>query len=184
MKNFKSILRIWLPFAVVISAFCALAYATVQQAYRQGADDPQIQMAEDAAYELDKGTSVENVVPAQDVDISRSLAPFYVIFNKEQEPIASSGLLNGEMPRLPDGVLDYALENHGNSLTWEPQPGTRIAAVIIPYKEGFVLAGRNMREVEMREAQTTAFAGTTWILGMIATLIVIAFGEFFLKDKT
>jgi len=122
-------------------------------------------------------------LPEERVEISRSLAPFYVIFDNSQEPIASSGLLKGEMPTLPDGVLDFARQNRGHSLTWEPQPGTRIATVIVPYKDGFVLAGRNMREVEAREAQVSIFAGTTWILAMIGTLTVIVFGEFFLGEK-
>ena len=37
----KTIFKVWLPFAVVISAFCMLVYASVQQVYRQDANDPQ-----------------------------------------------------------------------------------------------------------------------------------------------
>ena len=40
-----------------------------------------------------------------------------------------------------------------------------------------------MREVELREAQVSAFAGITWILAMLGTLAVIVFGEFFLAEK-
>jgi len=60
----KNILKIWLPLLVVISAFSGLAYASVQQAYRQGADDPQIQMAEDTAYALDHGQVIGDILPA------------------------------------------------------------------------------------------------------------------------
>jgi len=126
---------------------------------------------------------VDALVPSRQVDISRSLAPFYVIFNTTQEPIASSGFLDGETPQLPDGVLDCAKQNGENHLTWEPKTGTRIATVIVLYKDGFVLAGCNMREVETRETQVSMFAGTTWILASIATFIVIAFGEFFLANE-
>jgi hypothetical protein len=49
MQRIQNILRAWLPIAVVTAAFCGLAYLTVQQSLRQGANDPQIQMAEDAA---------------------------------------------------------------------------------------------------------------------------------------
>jgi len=179
----KSIFKTWLPFAVVITAFSMLAYASVQQVYRQGADDPQIQMAHDSADALDGGIAMEAVVPSHQVDISTSLSPFYVIFNGAQQPVASSGVLDGDMPGVPDGVLSYAGQHGENRLTWEPKPGTRIAAVIVPYKNGFVLAGRNMREVEQRESQVSLFAGTTWILAMAGTLAVIAFGEFFLGEK-
>ncbi|MFZ5902489.1 MAG: hypothetical protein ACOYZ8_02930 [Chloroflexota bacterium] len=179
----KNILNRYLPFAVVITAFCALAYATVQQAYRQGANDPQIQMARDAAYALEQGKTAEQVVPSDVVDMDRSLAPFLIVYNMDEQPVAASGLLNGFKQTVPEGVLGYAREKGENRVTWQPQPGTRIAAVIVPFKDGYVLAGRNLREVETREAQTTQFAGTTWILAMVATLIVIAFGERFLTDK-
>jgi hypothetical protein len=120
-------------------------------------------------------------VPAHKVDISTSLSPFYVIFNSAQEPIMSSGLLDNGTPQLPVGVLDFARQNGENRLTWEPKPGTRIATVIVPYHDGFVLAGRNIREVEARESQLSLFAGLTWILAMVGTLVVISLGEVFLK---
>ena len=179
----KNIFRIWLPFAVTISAFCMLAYATVQQSYRQGANDPQIQMAHDTAYALEHGKTVEQVLPAESVDMQRSLAPFYIIYNMEEQPIAASGTLNDSLQSVPDGVLGYAKAHGENRLTWQPQPDTRIAAVIVPYQDGYVLAGRNMREVEIRESQTSTFAGITWILGLLSTLAVIAFGEYFLNQK-
>jgi hypothetical protein len=177
----KNILKVWLPFIVVISAFCLLAYATVQQSLRQGLNDPQIQMAEDAAYALDHGKTIEEVVPAEMIDMDRSLAPFYIIYNSAQQPVAASGTLNDSLQTVPNGVLKFAKDNGENRLTWQPQPSTRIAAVIVPYKDGFVLAGRNMREVEEREAQASQFASITWVLAMVATLAVIVFGEFFLK---
>jgi hypothetical protein len=179
----KKIIKAWLPFIVAISAFCLLIYTTVQQSLRQGLNDSQIQMAWDTAYALDHGRSIEEVIPADVIDMDRSLAPFYIIFNLAEQPVAASGFLNNSMQTVPDGVLDYVREKGENRLTWQPQPGTRIAAVIVPYKDGYVLAGRNMREVEAREAQAGQFAGITWLLAMFATFIAIAFGEIFLRDR-
>jgi len=179
----KNIFRLWLPFAVVITAFSMLAYASVQQVYRQDANDPQIQMANDATDALNSGSNIESVVPKEKVFFEKSLAPFYLIFNSAEHPIAGSGILNNSLQTLPDGVLGYAKEHGENRITWQPQPGVRIAAVIVPYKDGFVLAGRNLREVEVRESQVSIFAGVTWILALIATFIVIAFGEYALGEK-
>jgi hypothetical protein len=183
MRTFKLILKTWLPFAVVTTAFCLLVYATVQQVYRQNANDPQIQMAEDAAFALDDGAMVGQIVPTQKVDVSRSLAPFYLIFDATQKPVGLSGILNGDMPQLPDGVLDYAEQNGEHRLAWEPQSGVRIAAVIVPYKDGFVLAGRSLREVELRESQLATFTRLTWILALAAIFITISFDEWFLSEK-
>ena len=63
MRRMIAVFRVWLPFAVIVTAFCGLAYVTVQQALRQGANDPQIQMAEDAAAALDGGAGVDAIVP-------------------------------------------------------------------------------------------------------------------------
>ena len=73
MNRFKNILRAWLPFVVTISAFCLLVYASIQQAYRQGANDPQIQMANDVVNALVHGQSAEALVPAVKVSVDDSL---------------------------------------------------------------------------------------------------------------
>lgn len=83
MNKLKSIFKAWLPIAVVIVALCALVYASVQQSLRQGANDPQIQMAEDVA----------TVLPAGKVDLALSLAPFVIIYDSTQKVLASSAVL-------------------------------------------------------------------------------------------
>ena len=183
MQKIKTILKVWLPFAVVISAFCALAYASVQQSYRQGANDPQIQMAEDTANALNDGQSVEEFMPASKVSVAKSLAPFLIVYNSAGNVVSSSVMLDGQTPELPTGVLDSTRQTGENRVTWQPTSNVRIAAVIMSYKDGFVLAGRNLREVEMREASVSQFAGITWVLALVTTLILIAFGEIFLAEK-
>lgn len=183
MQKMKSIFRIWLPFVVVISAFCALAYASVQQVYRQNANDPQIQMAWDAADALADGHSPESILPPTKVSVDKSLAPFLIVYNPDGSVLASSVMLDGQTPALPDGVLAATKQMGENRRTWQPKADVRIAAVIVSYTDGFVLAGRNLREVEAREAQLTTVVSLTWVLAMVATLIVIAFGEIFLDGR-
>ena len=179
----KNTFKLWLPFAVVITAFSMLVYAAVQQAYRQGANDPQIQMAVDAAYALEQDKPIDKVIPGDMIDMERSLAPFYIVYNLTGQPVGGTGYLNNSLQTLPAGVLEYTSEEGQDRITWQPQPNVRIAAVIVPYKNGYVLAGRNMSEVEDRELQTSMFAGVTWILALVATFIAIAFGEYALGEK-
>ena len=183
MSNIKNTIKIWLPFAVVITAFCALAYATVQQALRQGLNDPQIQLAEDTAYALNNGATIDSVISGSKVEMSSSLAPFIDIYDANGKAVAGSGLLAGQLPDYPKGALESAKQTGENRVTWQPNSDLRIASVVVPYNNGFVVAGRNMREVEQRESQTELLAGVTWILALVATLIVIAFGEFVLAEK-
>ena len=183
MDKFKNIFRVWLPFAVVICAFCALAYVTVQQSERQAANDPQIQMAEDTAAALDGGAAVDSVTPKAQVEMSTSLAPFIVVYDTDGKPTASSGILNGQMPGYPKGALDSAKASGENRVTWQPAATVRIASVVVPFKGGFVVVGRNIREVELRESQTEMYAGLTALLALVGTFIVIALSEFLLAGK-
>ena len=179
----KSIFRVWLPFAVVATAFCALAYSSVQQVQRHDADDPQIQLAEDAASALNHGAAVNDVLPKNSVEMSQSLSPFVVIYGRDGKPIASSGLLNGQVPEYPKGALVSSLANGENRVTWQPKEDVRVASVVVPYDDGFVMAGRNLREVEKREDQTEIYAAITWVLTLAATLVVIALGQLLLMEK-
>ncbi len=175
-----AIFRTWLPFAVVVTAFCALAYVVVQQSLRMGANDPQIQMAEDAAAALDKGAGVDAVVPKQAVEFSSSPAPFLDIYDASGKPVGGNGLLNGQLPVYPVGALQAARQTGENRVSWQPQANVRIASVAVPYKDGYVLAGRSLREVEQREAQTELLAAVTWLVTIVAVLIVIAIEEYVL----
>jgi hypothetical protein len=177
MGRFRTALAIWLPIVIATTAVCGLVYVTVQQALRQSANDPQIQMAEDAAYALGGGAPAESVVSPDRIDVARSLAPFTVVFNDNGQVLASSGLLHRQPLTLPAGVLDN-VRLHGDSrLTLQPEFGVRIASVIVKYdgsRPGFVLAGRSMRELEARTAQMRIFVAIAWIVVVGVSLLVIS----------
>jgi hypothetical protein len=173
----KTILRHWLLSAVIITGLIFLIYAAAQQVLRLGADDPQIQMAEDIAAKLADGVPVRNVVPAEQVNIASSLAPYVIVFDNSGRPIASSAQLDSHIPTIPAGVFDYVRYNGEDRFTWQPQPGVRSAVVVTRFTgpaSGFVLAGRSLREVEKREdgIELILFAG--WIGMLITTFFASA----------
>ena len=164
-------LKYWLLSAIIICGLCGIFYAIIQQELRSNADDPQIQMAEDAAAQLASGQQVQSIVPMQKVDIATSLAPYIIIFDNTGKPIASSAQLNGQTPTIPAGIFDYVRQNGEDRITWQPQPGVRSAIVVTQFKganSGFVVAGRSLREVEIREDD----ALHTTLIFMIALLLV------------
>ncbi len=183
MNKIKNIFRVWLPIAVVVAAFSSLAYITVQQSQRQAANDPQIQMAEDAATALDKGAAVSSILPKETVDIATSLAPFIIIFDTNGNAVAASGLMDGQLPDYPIEVLVSTKGSEENRVTWQPKANVRIASVAVLFNNGYVVAGRNLREVETRESQTEMYAGLTGLLALIATFLAVTFGEFLLAEK-
>jgi hypothetical protein len=178
------IIKKWLPLAIATAGLCALVYLTVQQSLRMGANDPQIQMAEDAASSLNAGASVESVVPSAKVEIADSLAPFVIVFDDSGKVLASSATLHGVVPAYPAGVLDYVRQKGQDRVTWQPKVGVRMATVVVPYNNGFVMAGRSLTEIEKRESQVESLSGLA-ILGIwAATLIVIALGELVGRKKS
>jgi hypothetical protein len=167
-------LRLWLPIAVAVTLLSVLIFTLVQQDLRQTANDPQVQMAEDTAAALAAGTPVMALVPSRKVDIAASLSTFLIVYNNRGEVAASSATLAGATPGLPAGVLASARTSGEDTVTWEPRSGVRIAAVVVPVSTGgSVLAGRSLREVEMRESDLLGSTALAWlfILGAVAVTI-------------
>ena len=183
--NVKAILQHWLLVAIVVTGLVGLLYTAVQQNLRQGANDPQIQMAEDAAAELEGGQSVQYVVPSGKVDIAKSLAPYLIIFDANGNPIASSAQLDGQPPTIPSGVFDSVRQMGEDRITWQPQAGVRSAIVVTQFKgstSGFVLAGRSLREVEKREDGLLQILIAGWLVMILATFVATAI--LFKKSET
>ena len=163
-------------------------YAIPQHVLRSGLNDPQIQMATDTAATLERSGVIDGLRQgallssgtSTNVDIARSLSPFLIVFNNQGQPLGSSAQLDGQTPTPPKGVFDYVRQHGQERVTWQPKPGVRIAAVIERVngpQPGFVLAGRNMREVEARIADVQSMAGLTG-LGMLALILIgtVGFG--------
>lgn len=164
----------WLPVALSITMLSALVYLAVQQNFRQTANDPQIQMAEDAATQLEGGAQSQAVVGAGKVDMARSLAPFLIVYDDAGRVVASSVQLDGQTPSLPEGVFSAVRQSGEDRLTWQPQEGVRSATVVTHFggaHSGFVLAGRSLREVEKRASQLTQVVGLAWIAALVGSLV-------------
>ena len=177
----------WLPLAVAITGACFLIYLGVQQNYRQSLNDPQVQMAEDAVTMLLSGKQVTDVVGADvPFDAGKSLRPFIAVYDENGNLTLSSAIVNGVQPVPPRGIFDYARQYGENRVTWQPAPGTRIALVVRPAPIGlgsFVVAGRNMREVESRDTQFLHVIIFGWLVILFATFLCEIFGELLSRRK-
>jgi hypothetical protein len=159
----------WLPLALCTTVLAGLVYVAVQQSFRQGANDPQIQIVEDAAAQLEAGQQPGTVVGSSTVDMAHSLATYLIVYDEAGHVLASSVQLNGNVPSIPPGVLTAARQSGENRLTWQPQEGVRSAAVVTYFEgshPGFVLAGRSLREVENRVYQLTQIVGLAWVVAL------------------
>lgn len=183
----RNIFKTWLPLAIVTTGLAGLVYGAVQQDYRQNANDPQIQMAEDIATLLNNGAAPASLTLPAPIDLSESLAPFVVIYDEQGKAIVGSAMLHNVIPTPPLGVLAYAethdpsviLKTGENRLTWQPEPNVREAIVVTHFQNsaqtGFVLVGRSLREVEARESRLTLMVSLAWLTTLIISLLACVF---------
>lgn len=196
----KKTFFIWAILMIPVTGLFFLIYAAVQQNYRQSANDPQIQMAEDAAALLEKSWLPAAVVPkTEPIDIKESLAPFIIVLDDNGEIIGSSAKLENRYPIPPSGVFAFLKTGQGDvfglfkqfksgmknesRLTWQPETGVRIASVIVRVSgthPGFVLAGRSLRETEKRTEQLAFMVLVVWVMAAI-TIFAILFLAFIFK---
>jgi hypothetical protein len=184
--DFSAVLRRWLPLAGVVTVICLLVYAAVQHSIRSGANDPQVQLAEDAVRVLERGDALDAAVPAGKVDIENSLAPFVIALDSTGQPLAGSGLYRGRLLVPPNGVLEYVRVNGEERVTLQPSPSVRIASVVIRTSAkpvAFVLAGRSLREAERGEHYTRIAAAVAWAIALGAALVLIMLGELALRPR-
>jgi hypothetical protein len=151
----------------------------VQQDIRQTANDPQISIAEDLSVALSSGDArpQDIVPPGQTVDISTSLDPYVIIYDASGTVLASSATLGGQTPTVPSGVFTSVAQHGEDRFTWQPRVGVRNAVVVDAWSgsgaSGFILVGRSMREVEIREDNILHIAELAWILGLIVMFVLI-----------
>lgn len=165
-------LRHFLPLAVVITCMCLLVYGAVQQNFRQEANDPQIQISEDMANNLKDEARIPTFASSKDISVT--LSPFVMVFDDKKELSTSEAILDSKPPVLPSGVLDFAKKYQQARVTWQPKSNVRIAAVVTYYtgkNSGYVLAGRSLREVEIREDNLQRQVVIAWIFTMVASFI-------------
>ena len=171
----------WLPLAAAITGICGSMYLVVQYSFRASLNDPQIQMVGDAVRALEAGSVPAEVVPRHLFDAGKSLSPFIAVYDESGNPLESSAYIDGKPPKPPEGVFKSARETGENRVTWQPNPETRIALVVRPVtmESGyFVAAGRNMREVEAREAVLTDIVGFSYGAILILTFLLEFLGDY------
>ncbi len=162
----------------IITIFFGTIYITLQQSLRIGANNPQIQLAQDAAESLNNGINPVSFADSR-VDIVKSLSPFIIIYSKSGHAITGNGYLNNKIPTIPDGVLQNSDGKDYSFVTWQPQDKTRIASVSVSAKNYYVLSGRSLKEVEKQIQTMTVYV----LLGWFSSIVLILIGYFFANKQ-
>lgn len=168
--------RLWIALAALITAGALGGYLVMQQAERHAANDPQIQLADDAATALEGGRAPAALVSGDRVDVGRSLAPFVVVLDDAGTPIAASGQLDGRTPVPPAGVLATVRRDGEERVTWAPLSEVRLASVVRRVggtHPGFVVAARSLRETEARIAGIGRLIALGWAVAIVVMSIAV-----------
>lgn len=168
----------WLPLAVLTVFVSGMVYGTVQQGYRNAANDPQIAVATDAVNALQDGADPASVVPASKIDLAVSLAPFLAVYDTNGRLLASSATLHGQpldpaTGTLPPGIFVSAKANPPDIVTWQAASGERSALVVMPYSGGYVVSGRSLAPTEDRESQLLVQVAAACIATLVATFLAV-----------
>lgn len=165
----KKQMYLWICAVVLLTIVFGTVYVTVQQAQRNDADYPQIQMAEDTAAALNRGVP-PSMLLGSSVQMDTSLAPLIIIYNMDGNPVGGTGYLHGEVPKIPKGVLVASREHEYHRVTWQPTGDVRIAAVAVPAHTYYVVGGRSMKQIERNERRSLALVS----FGGVASLACVS----------
>lgn len=169
----KTAIKNWLPLAVVATFAAVVSFAAAHHVYRQSANDPQIQQAQDWADQIVGGTDPSRLQLGPFIDPARSLAAFGVVYDQDGNIVASSVSAPSTM-KQPNGVFDSvdAAKNNEIHYTWQPASGERYATVIkranLQNKSYYVLSGRNLKLVEERTHELMTVIGILWAGALVA----------------
>jgi hypothetical protein len=178
MEKMVNALKNWLVLAVGITLFSGVVYVVAQQNLRMGANDPQIQMAEDGARSLAENVEPESILPTGKIDIALSLVPYLAIFDEDGNLLTSNATLHGGAIEIPAGVFEYTRQHGEDRITWQPEAGVRCATVVVHVESeagGFVVAGRSLRLAEERVDQLNTLVGLGWLGTMVGTFLLTLF---------
>lgn len=176
MNKYATIFRNWFGYAAVITLVCIILYVTVQQSFRLSANDPQVQMAQDAAIAIDKGADPKTLsATATGMDIAQGLSPYVIVYDPSGNVVAGNTTLNGKPLRIPQGVIDYIRKNGRDAASWQPQPGVRQAMVGVVTATGkyIVVAGRSLAPTEERISRLGEQVVFGWVMSLIGMLVIV-----------
>lgn len=166
-----STFKTWVLHSLVVTVALVAVYFVSHYALRQSANDPQIQLANDWADQINTGAAPTSINMGTFIDPTHSLALFGIVYDKDGN-IASSSVTAPTTMLQPDGVLPAVETAPNNELrfTWKPASGVRFATVIkktsFADKTYYVLVARNLQEVDRRISFIGFMVFCIWVVGL------------------
>jgi hypothetical protein len=104
--------------------------------------------------------------------------PFLIVYNQNDQLVASGATIAGKPPTLPSGVLGVAAITGENRVPWQPMAGIREAVVAVPWRDsassGVVVAGASLQPAEARSHALLAALAVVWLALISAVTVLVA----------
>ena len=174
MINVKKSIWIWIIIIFIVTFNCLLVYIVAQQTLRLGANELPSQLAMETLIELQNGKSMEEIIPKEKIDISKSLNAFVLVYDRNKNLVDSSGILDNIKPVYPKGVLEYLDNNNESRVTWQPKAGLRFASLAIKYDNGYIVAAKSLSETEKLIDKLGELILFAWLACMVFITIALS----------
>lgn len=166
MKTAPKLFIGWLILLFLVTFTSLLTYLLTQQSLRLGANELPVRLATATVINLEEGKSAESAIPADKIDISRSLDPFVMVYDHNKNLVATSGMMGSSTPSYPKGVLDHVDKNGEDRVTWQTPTGLRFATIAMKAGDNYVVAAYSLHERE-------------GLIDHIGQLVLLAWSAFF-----
>ncbi|MES2394307.1 MAG: hypothetical protein V4555_21930 [Acidobacteriota bacterium] len=98
---------------------------------------------------------------------------FVAIYDNAGNALGGNATLNGHWPQPPHGIFDTIRQRGEFRVTWQPQPGVRIALVGRPLASGgFVLSGDGLAQTEAAHARFLRTTFANWPIFIIIAMVL------------
>jgi hypothetical protein len=167
-------------FAFAVFFSMALLFISVfnQQVLRRGADRQPAQVVEQVSTRLAEGTPAASLLPADTQEIANPAwlhgsSTFAALYDDTGTALASNATLHGGLPQPPRGIFNVIRQQGEHKVTWQPQPGIRVALTGRPAPGGgFVVAGQSLIPSESREAAFRRWMLVLWFAMIVACVFI------------
>lgn len=147
----------WVAAAAVVTVVFCSVYIAFQQSGRRSAD---IAPAAAAASAIQMpGTSVSSVPR---LELTPESGVFVIVYGSDDTPETGTATLHGVLPTVPAGVLDTARRSGADAVTWQPEPGLRLAVVARSSEGKVVVAGQSLAPYEATDIRVMVYLMLGW----------------------
>jgi hypothetical protein len=114
----------WLTAAIIITLIFGSTYAALQQLGRRSAN-----AAPAAAAAAQVQLIGSETLTVRRLELTPDSGVFVIVYGADDRPVSGTVTLHGSLPALPVGVLQAARDSGSDVVTWQPEPGLRMAVV-------------------------------------------------------